>query len=115
MTFINKAIIQGNLGSDPVMKPKKGGKFVIFSVATEVEYSDKNGVQRKFVEWHNVAVFDDFLTLLARGNFKKGDLIRVEGTLSTTSWEGADGKTNYRTQIVVRNSKIHKLEKIKLP
>jgi single stranded DNA-binding protein len=110
--FINKAIIQGNLGSDPIIKPKKGGKFVIFSIATEVEYSDKNDIERKFVEWHNIAVFDDFLTLLARGNFRKGDLVRVEGALSTTSWEGKGDKTNYKTQIVVRNSKVHKIEKI---
>ena len=38
--FINKAIIQGNLGSDPITKPsKKGSNFVIFSIATEVEYT----------------------------------------------------------------------------
>ena len=112
--FINKAIIQGNLGSDPITKPsKKGSNFVIFSIATEVEYTTESGINKKFIEWHSVVVFDDFLTLLARGNFKKGDLVRVEGALSTTSWEGEGGKTNYKTQIVVRSSKVHKLEKIK--
>ena len=39
--------------------------------------------------------------------------MRVEGALSTKSWEGEGGKTNYKTQIVVRSSKVHKLEKIK--
>jgi len=112
--FINKVIIQGRLGSDPVTKtnPHNGRKFATFSIATHAEYSDKDGIKKKFVEWHNVAVFDDFLALLARGNFKKGDVVRAEGALSTSNWEGAGGETKYRTEIVVRSSKVHKIEKI---
>ncbi len=113
--FINKAIIQGRLGSNTQTQTSKKSdhKFATFSIATEAEYTSDKGIKKKFVEWHNVAVFDDFLALLARGNFKKGDLVRVEGALSTKSWEGANSETKYRTEIVVRSSKVHKLEKIK--
>ncbi|MDA0902686.1 MAG: single-stranded DNA-binding protein [Proteobacteria bacterium] len=111
--FINKAIIQGNLGADPTVRTdNKGRKFSNFSIATNVEYTNKDGIKRKFTEWHNIMVFDEFLSFLARGNFKKGDLVRVEGALSTKSREDDNGITNYRTQIVVRNSKVHKIEKI---
>jgi single stranded DNA-binding protein len=110
--FVNSATIQGILGSDPVVKPKRGGKFVIFPVSTEVEYLDGDGIHRKLVEWHNIAVFDDFVTVLARGDFKKGDFIRIEGEISTTSWEGKDEKTNYKTQILVKNPESHKIIRV---
>ncbi len=111
--FINKATVQGNLGNDPVTKlTKKGEKFAILSIATTTEYLDKNGIKKKFVEWHEVVVFDQFLNLLARGNFRKGDLIKVEGELNTGSWEDENGKTHKNTQIVVRSSKVHNIEKI---
>ena len=85
--YINKVTLQGNLGSDPVVRTsKKGNKFVTFSIATQIEYQKKDTDQKvKFVEWHNVVVYDAFLSLLAQGNFKKGDLIYIEGSLHKTS------------------------------
>ncbi|MDA9231271.1 single-stranded DNA-binding protein [Rickettsiales bacterium] len=112
--YVNKVTLQGNLGSDPIVRTsKKGDKFITFSIATQIEYKKKDTDQKvKFVEWHNVVVYDAFLSLLARGNFKKGDLIYIEGSLHNSSWEDKDGKTHQKTQIVVRNSQIHQIKKI---
>ena len=34
---------------------------------------------------------------------KKGSQVYIEGRLQTRSWEGQDGKKNYRTEIVAEN------------
>lgn len=112
--YINKVTIQGNLGSNPIARTsKKGDKFVTFSVATQIEYQKKSTDEKvKFVQWHNIVVYDVFLSFLAQGNFIKGDLVYLEGSLDSSSWEDENGKTHQRTQIVVRNSKIHQIKKI---
>jgi single-stranded DNA-binding protein len=56
--FINKAIIQGRLGSNTQTQTSKKSdhKFATFSIATEVEYSTESGIKKKFTKWHEVVV-----------------------------------------------------------
>lgn len=98
--YINKAIIYGNLTRDPELKSLPSGSTVVnFSVATNHTWKDKNGQKQDSVEYHNVVAFGRTAETVNQ-YMKKGSGIYVEGRIQTRNWEGADGKKNYRTEIV---------------
>ncbi len=99
--YLNKVLLYGNLTRDPEPKALPGGNQVVnFSIATNRVYKDKNGQKQEATEFHNVVAFARSAELIAQ-YLKKGQPIYVEGRLQTRSWDGADGKKNYRTEIVV--------------
>lgn len=94
MSSVNKAIIIGNLGSDPEIRTTQSGKPVTnFSVATSEKF---NGEER--TEWHRVVVWGQAAEHCQRF-LKKGSKVYVEGRIQTRSWE-KDGQTRYATEIV---------------
>ena len=98
---INKVIIYGNLTRDPELKSLPGGSTVVnFSVATNRVWKDKNGQRQDSVEYHNVVAFGRTAETINQ-YMKRGSSIFVEGRIQTRNWEGADGKKNYRTEIIV--------------
>src|SRR3989338_6468558 len=99
--YINKAIIYGNLTRDPELKSLSSGMTVVnFSVATNHTWKDKSGQKQDSVEYHNVVAFGRTAETVNQ-YMKKGSSIFVEGRIQTRNWEGADGKKNYRTEIIV--------------
>ncbi len=99
---LNKAFIYGNLTRDPEMRALPSGQQVAnFSVATNRVYKDKDGNKKEQVEYHNIVAFGRQADLIGQ-YMKKGRPLLVEGRIQTRSWE-ADGKKNYRTEIVVEN------------
>lgn len=100
--YINKAMIAGNLTRDPELKSlPSGNKVANFSVATNRTWKDQNGVKQEAVEYHNVTAYGKQAEVIAQ-YMRKGSAIFVEGRLQTRSWE-AEGKKNYRTEIIVDN------------
>lgn len=98
--YLNKVILYGNLTRDPELKAlPSGGQVANFGVATNRSYKDKNGAKQEATEFHNVVAFGRTAEVIGQ-YFKKGRPIYVEGRLQTRSWE-ADGKKNYRTEIVL--------------
>ncbi|HEY4496133.1 MAG TPA: single-stranded DNA-binding protein [Candidatus Paceibacterota bacterium] len=98
--YINKAFIFGNLTRDPEVRALPSGTQVAsFAVATNRVYKDKNGVQQKAVDFHNVVVFGKQADIVAQ-YLKKGRSVFVEGRIQNRSWEGQDGQKKYRTEIV---------------
>lgn len=113
---INRVTILGRVGKDPEIKQFDGGSKFSFSVATtERGYTAKNGtVIPEKTEWHNIVCWKGLATIAERF-VKKGDLIYIEGKITTRSWE-TDGKKHYMTEIVADNiellgSKSEKTEK----
>ena len=99
--YVNKVILYGNLTRDPELKALPSGTNVTnFSVATNRVYKDKNGQQQETVEFHNVVSFGKQAEVIAK-YFKKGRPIYLEGRLQTRSWDGQDGKKNYKTEVVL--------------
>ncbi len=97
----NKVILEGRLTADPELKTTQSGvEFCNFTMAVDRNF--KNGEER----------LADFPTLKAwRGTakfissyFKQGDPILVDGRLETSKFEGEDGRTVYRTDVVVENA-----------
>ncbi len=99
--YLNKVFLYGNLTRDPELKALPGGSQVVnFGLATNRVYKDKNGQKQEATEFHNVVAFARSAELIAQ-YLKKGQPLFVEGRLQTRTWDGADGKKNYRTEIIV--------------
>jgi len=98
--YLNKAIIIGNLTRDPEQKALPSGMAVTtFSVATNRVWKDKEGNKQESTDYHNMVVFGRQAETTAQ-YLKKGSSVLVEGRIQTRSWDGQDGKKQYRTEIV---------------
>ena len=102
MSGVNKVIVVGNVGADPVLNSTQSGDPVAnLSVATSESWKDKEGNKQENTEWHKIVLWRK-LADLVKEYVSKGDQIGVEGKLQTRSWE-QDGKTRYTTEIVASN------------
>ncbi|KJZ03257.1 single-stranded DNA-binding protein [Pseudoalteromonas piscicida] len=99
---VNKVIIVGNLGKDPMVRyMPNGGAVAQFSVATTDSWKDKNtGQQQERTEWHRVAIFGK-LAEIAGEYLCKGSQVYIEGRLQTRKWTNQQGQDQYTTEIVV--------------
>lgn len=95
---INKVTLMGNVTKDPELRYTPSGASVLsFSLATNRRY-------KKGDEWvdepsfHNIIVWNQAEALSQR--IKKGTRLYLEGRVHTRSWDGADGKKNYKTEII---------------
>jgi single-strand DNA-binding protein len=96
MAGLNKVILIGNLGKDPeIMTFDNGVKKASYSIATTESYKDKEGNWVDQTEWHNIVAW----RWLAEKNLVKGDQIYVEGKLKTRSWDDAEGRKHYITEV----------------
>ena len=101
---LNKAMIIGRLTKDPEMRTTPSGVNVTsLSVATNYSYTNKETGQKiDTPEYHNVVLWRK-LGEIAHQYLKKGTQVYIEGRLQTRSWDGQDGKKNYRTEIIADN------------
>ncbi len=89
--MINKAILIGNLGSDPDLKQTQGGKTVCrFNVATSESYTDRNGNRVENTDWHRVSVWDKAAEACAR-YLHKGSKVYVEGSIKNDNYTDGNG------------------------
>ncbi len=96
---INKAIIVGNLTRDPEMRYTPNGQAVTtFGVATNRRWTS-NGEPREETEFHNIVAWGKLAEICSQ-LLKKGRRVYIEGRLQTRSWEGKDGVTRRRTEVV---------------
>ncbi len=101
--YINKVTLYGNLTKDPELKSLPSGMHVnSFSLATNRSTKDASGNKKDVPEYHNVVAFGKQAELIHQ-YVKKGNPIYLEGRIQTRSWDGQDGKKNYRTEIIVEN------------
>ena len=98
--YLNKALIIGNLTRDPELKALPSGiQVASLSVATNRVWKDQNGSKQESTDYHNVVVFGRQAETAAQ-YLKKGSSVLVEGRMQTRSWDGQDGKKQYRTEVV---------------
>lgn len=103
---INKVILVGTCGGDPVVKyMPSGGAITNIGVATSEAWKDKNtGEKKEATEWHKV-VFFNRLAEIAGEYLRKGQQVYIEGSLKTRSWE-KDGQKHYATEIVASDMQM---------
>lgn len=104
MRGVNKAIIVGRLGNDPVVKQfNNGGSVTHISVATSEQWTDKQtGEKREATEWHRISLFNR-LGEIAAQYLKKGSAVYIEGSLRTNKYTDQNGVERYSTEIRADN------------
>lgn len=103
---VNRVQLLGNVGKDPELKQFDGGNKASFSLATtERGYVSKTGETiPDRITWHNIVCWRG-LASIAERFVQKGDLIYIEGKITTRSWE-KDGAKQYITEIVADNIEL---------
>lgn len=97
--MINKMILQGRLVKDVDRRTTKNDVAVSsFTVAWSEKYGQtEQSLFMNCVAWNNQAEF-------IANYFKKGDMIVVEGKLTTRSYEDGNGDKRYVTELIVEKS-----------
>ncbi|MCK5020648.1 MAG: single-stranded DNA-binding protein [Candidatus Peribacteraceae bacterium] len=98
MAALNKFTGIGNLGKDPEIRMAGTAKVASFSVAITEKFKNREGVMQEETEWVNV-VFWNKLADVCEKYLKKGSSIYFEGKYKTRTWDGPDGKKNYKVEI----------------
>ena len=100
---VNKIMLLGNLGQDPVVRTSQdGNKIVQLSIATSDRWKDRNsGKQREKTEWHRVVIFNENLSNIAEQYLKKGSTVFIEGQLQTRKWQDQNGIDKYTTEVIL--------------
>lgn len=100
---LNKAILIGNLGSDPEIRTTTGGQQVAqFSLATNRRWTDAQGEQQERTEWHRIVVWGKLVEVVERF-LRKGERLYIEGEIQYRSYEDKEGQTRYVTEINARD------------
>ena len=103
---LNKAILIGNVGSDPEIRTVgNGSRVASFSLATGRTWNDASGAKQEKTEWHKCVVWSSkqgSLTDVVEKYVKKGERLYVEGEIEYRQWQDKEGQTRYTTEIKVR-------------
>ena len=102
---LNKVMLIGNLGADPVIRQTQDGKRLAqLSLATSESWKDKaTGEKKEKTSWHRIVIFNDGLAGVVENYVKKGSKIFVEGQLQTRKFTDQDGNEKYTTEVVLGN------------
>lgn len=103
---VNQSTILGWVGQDAVSKEISNTTITKFSLATSEEWTDKNGEEKKKVEWHHIVTFGKHAEFLAT-RVKKGMEIYVQGKKNTSKWKDNDGVE--RSSVEVHAQTVHLL------
>ena len=107
MASVNKAIIIGNLGSDPEVRHLSNGDSVAnVSIATTESWKDKaTGEKKESVEFVRVVFFRKLAEIVGQ-YLVKGSSVYIEGRIRTRKWQDKDGNDRYTTEIEANEMKM---------
>jgi single-strand DNA-binding protein len=100
MASLNKALLIGRLGADPVKRYTATGTPVVsFRIATSSGRPSREGQREERTEWHQIVAWDK-LAEICDQYLSKGRLVYIEGRIQTREWEDKDGNRRRTTEIV---------------
>ncbi len=103
---VNKATLIGRVGKDPDIRYTTGGDAVAsFSLATSESWKDKAGEKQEKTEWHNITAWRKLAEIIGE-YVKKGDLLYIEGKITTEKYTDKEGIEKYSTKIVAHEMKM---------
>ena len=97
---VNKAILVGRVGSDPVVRETRGGTVCNVSLATNSGYGDKEKT-----DWHKVTFFGK-LADTVNEYVVKGQELYIEGRISYGKYTDKDGIEKYSTDIIANSMQM---------
>lgn len=102
MRNINYVQLLGNVVEKPEIKAYQGDqKLATFTVATNVNYKDKNDNWQSIATYHKCVCYITKLAELIEKQVSKWDAVIIEGSLNNRSYEDKNGVTKYVTEIKV--------------
>jgi len=97
---INKVILVGNVGKDPVIRYfEKGVAKATFPLATSETYTNQQGEIITSPEWPNIVLWRS-LAEIAEKTVKKGTQLYIVGRIKTRSYVDKEGINKYITEIL---------------
>ena len=98
---MNKAILIGNLASDPETRTTQSGiAQCTFRLAVQRRFANQQGVRE--ADFLQIVCWRQTAELCAR-YLSKGRKVAVEGSIQTRSYDAQDGTKRYVTEIVADN------------
>lgn len=98
----NKLTIMGRLVADPELKSSSADLPVTnFSIACDRNYTDKNG--KRETDFFNIVAWRHTATFICN-NFQKGNLILLDGSLQTRSYNDKEGNKRTAYEMIVENA-----------
>ena len=104
---VNKAIIVGNIGSDPEVRySASGSAMATLSIATSEQWKDKvTGEKKEKTEWHRVKFFGRLAEIVGE-YLTKGKQVYIEGRLETDKYTDKEGVERYSTSIIANEMQM---------
>lgn len=103
MGSMNKVILIGRLGQDPVVRTFQGGGSVCaFSIATDNTWKDKNGQKQSKTTWHQISVFGKAGDVCAK-YLSKGSSVAVEGRYESDQFTDKNGVERTSFKVIAEN------------
>lgn len=98
---MNKAILMGNVGSDPKCGKTGSGKaYAQVSLATNEVWRDRDGQKQEKTSWHRLKFWGRQAEVVEK-YVRKGTKLLVEGRIEYGEYENRDGATVKTTEVVV--------------
>jgi single-strand DNA-binding protein len=99
---LNSVQLIGNMTRDVEVRYTPNGKSVAnFAVATNHSYRLPDSTEWKDeVTFHNLVMFGNSVEMFSQ-RAHKGTRVFVQGRIQTRSWQDKEGKTNYKTEVIV--------------
>lgn len=114
-SVMNQVHLIGNLGKDPEYFSFENGKSLCkVSIATNDFYKSKEGENKKRTEWHYVIAWGNRGETMAR-TLRKGHKVAISGKLSSRTYELANGKKRYVTEIIANEFKLLSKKETAIP
>ena len=96
---MNKVILIGNLTRDPEFIDLDSGiKMAKFTLATNRNWSTKDGEKKEQTDFHSVVVWRK-LAEICQSYLKKGAAVLVEGKLQTNKYTNKEGQPKSVTEV----------------
>jgi len=100
MLGVNKAILIGTVGQDPMSRQvNETNRVSNFSIATNRTYKDRQGQKQEKVEWHRIEVWNA-LSDITQSYVRKGTHVFIEGEIRYEKFTDKNGKEVNFTKIV---------------
>jgi len=97
---INKVILVGNLGKDPILQDIGNGvKKATFTLATTESIPGRDGTKTEHTEWHNIIVWRG-LAEVAEKYLRKGHQVYIEGRLRNSQYTDKEGIKRFSIDIL---------------
>lgn len=103
---MNKVILIGNVGGDPVIREVGDQKVASFTLATSERYRGKDGNPVTVTEWHNVSFWGKTAEVVQK-YVVKGSQIYVEGKIKSEKYTDKEG--NDRVAFRIRGEQMQLL------